>query len=138
WGEERVLKARRNYALQYIRTALPELLAQFADGGELGRRAARLIGLQHYEGTAATLGAARFEDWLEGALAGCGERIERTGDGLVQRGGGRMQGKPGAEALMGVWSGLFDGAAAAHDRALAVTVERRGDDWLWRLARRGR
>lgn len=138
WGEERIPKARRNYALQYVRTALPTLLAQFDDGAALGRHAARLIGLQHYESAAAALGVAGFAQWIEGLLNGCGERVERAAGGLVQRGWRLMEGKPDAERLMFVWSGLFDGAAAACDRALAVEVERRGEDWLWRLGRRAR
>jgi hypothetical protein len=49
-----------------------------------------------------------------------------------------MAGKPDADRLMHAWSGLFDGAAAAHYRALSVAVERRGGDWLWRVAPAGR
>lgn len=135
WGEERVRKARRNYALQYVRTAAPELLAQFDDGAALGRQAARLIGLQHFESTAGMLETPDFAGWLEGVLAGSGERIARAGDALVQRGWRLMDGKPAQDALMAVWSGLFDGAAAACDRSLSVQVERRGADWLWRLSR---
>jgi hypothetical protein len=138
WGEERIAKARRNYALQYIRTALPVLLEQLPDGGALARQAARLIGLQLYESTAALLGRREFGDWLADVLAGCGEAVARDGQDIVQRGWRLMAGKPGADRLMHAWSGLFDGAAAAHDRALSITAERRGGDWLWRLAPAGR
>lgn len=136
WTAERSAKTRRNYALQYLRTALPALLAQFEDGAALGRDAARLIGMQLYEATAARLGMRRFEDWLAALLSGCGERVEPAGADLLQRGWRLMSGRPGAEGPMRAWSGLFDGAAAAHDPSLSVVVEPRGADWLWRIVRR--
>lgn len=138
WGEERIAKARRNYALQYVRTALPVLLDQFEDGAELARQAARLIGLQLYDATAAMLGASTFADWLAGVLAGCGETVEPTAEGVLMRGWRLMAGKSGEDRLMRAWSGLFDGAAAAHERTLSVAAERRGSDWLWRIARAAR
>ena len=138
WGEARTIKARRNYALQYIRTALPVLLDRFEDGGALARQAARLIGLQVYEATAAMLGAAGFADWLSCALAGCGEAVEREGQHVLQHGWRLMAGKPDGDRLMHAWSGLFDGAAAAHERSLSVVAERRGEDWLWRVERAAR
>jgi len=136
WEAARNAKTRRNYALQYLRTALPALLGQFEDGAALGRDAARLIGLQLYETTAARLGVERFDPWLSTLLAGCGERVEPAGADFLQRGWRLMAGKPDPEGLMRAWSGLFDGAAAAHDRALSVVAERRGADWLWRVVER--
>ena len=138
WREDRVAKARRNYAIQYVRTALPVLLAQFEDGEALGRQAARLIGMQLYDKTAGLLESADFGDWLAGVLAGCGEKVERRPEGILMRGWRLMAGKPAAEGAMRAWSGLFDGAAAAHDRTLAVEAEPSAEGWLWRLGPAGR
>lgn len=54
WSAERLRRAARNYALEYVRNGLIELAAVAgpAKATELGRRAARLIGLQYFAETA--------------------------------------------------------------------------------------
>lgn len=57
WPLERIQKARRNYAMEYVRTALPELIALVGpvDGAYLGGLTGRLIGMQFHAQTAAAL-----------------------------------------------------------------------------------
>ena len=57
WPEERLAKVERSYAMEYVRSMLPsavEVLGE-ADAAALVGRAARLIGLQYYDETAALL-----------------------------------------------------------------------------------
>ena len=57
WPEERRRKALRNYAMQYVRNILPEMVTLFGpeEAANLGRTTARLIGMQYYAETAALL-----------------------------------------------------------------------------------
>ncbi|HYB42880.1 MAG TPA: hypothetical protein VEL75_13980, partial [Candidatus Methylomirabilis sp.] len=71
WPPERLAKANRNYAMEYVRSGLPRLVELFgpADACHLGRVAGRLIGAQCYRPTAEGLGvggdsAPDFADWM--------------------------------------------------------------------------
>ena len=59
WNEVRLLKATRNYAVEYIRNGIASLIEVVGDARAeaLAGRAARLIGLQHYSVMAAAIGA---------------------------------------------------------------------------------
>ncbi len=148
WDETRLAKARRNYAIQYIRMALPVLAEIFGadEGAGLGRAAARLVGMQAYDETAAMLGiegrdAPAFAAYLQAMLSGGGDEAEIGTEGpaatvttsrlRILDGDG-----PGFEA----WNGLWQGALAVHNRHLtleAVARRDRGDDfWRWRIADR--
>ena len=85
WPAERLAKAERNYAMEYVRTGLPRLIELFgpAEGGYLGRSAARLIGAQLYAETASKLGvseggAERFARFMAGLAEGEGDSAEIT------------------------------------------------------------
>lgn len=58
WPEERLQKVLRNYAMDYIRNIIPEALALFGpgEGSDLVAFAARRIGMQFYDETAALFG----------------------------------------------------------------------------------
>ncbi len=58
WSESRLQKAARNYSMEYVRNGLITLATVIgeADTRELGGLAARLIGLQYWRETAATVG----------------------------------------------------------------------------------
>ncbi len=141
WDETRLTKARRNYAIQYIRMALPVLAALFGteEGGELGRGAARLVGMQAYDETAAMVGvegndAPTFAAYLQAMLEGCGDDAEIDAQGLtVTSPDLRILDGTGFEA----WNGLWEGALAVHNRHLVlepVARRDRGDDvWRWRV-----
>ena len=149
WPAERLAKAERNYAMEYIRSGLPRLAEVFgpAEAAHLGRVTGRLIGAQLYHETAALLGVSGdgpegFAQWLV-ALAeaeGDNARIERQGEAvLVRRTGWRlMRGiKNLSPAIFEGWNGLFEGALAVHDRFLVLEAINR-IDWgdaeiVWRV-----
>lgn len=152
WPEERLLKAQRNYALQYIRIALPQARALLGDqdGATLARAAARLIGMQLFDQTCTHLGIAEpgiagFAEYLAGMCRGGGDAADWSGDGeeaVVRMVGWRlMAGSAQCRPEdFDAWNGLWEGALAAHDHRLSLSVEARmdvGDDeWRWRISRR--
>jgi hypothetical protein len=160
WPEERRQRTFRAYALEYLRTMLPtlqELLGAADAQTELGR-VARLVGLQFHEETArdmdlptdverGDLSSARdFARWLSGVLAAQGEKIETSEiDSTVivrQTGWHAVRELILADPLAAfdAWNELWLGAAAAHDRFLAVHTTRvfgeRGWSISWRIASR--
>jgi hypothetical protein len=153
WPEERVQKARRNYAMEYVRTALPELIALFGpqDAIYLGGITARLIGMQFYSETATALGmndqgdARDFGRFMVALARAQGDEaaLAEEGGGIVVRqfGWKLMAGVPSLHhAAFEAWNELLEGALSAHNRHLALTVMRRfdlGDDCFeWRIAPR--
>ena len=153
WGETRLLKARRNYAVQYMRMALPVLSEMFDpdDAASLGHGAAKLVGLQAYDETRALIGidgndAAAFGSYLQAMLRGCGDEAEIGNDGnavIVEAPRLRILDAegPGADgARFDAWNGLWEGALALHNRHLRLTLDARADHgadtWRWRIASR--
>jgi hypothetical protein len=133
----RLVKARRNYAVQYIRVALPELQGLFEPGSgrELGRQAAELLGV-------GDRGRDSFADFLAAMLHGCGDEPS-----IERRARVTTVSVPALRILAGSttedlrsgtfdsWSGLWKGALMAHDRHLRMRVERpssaEGAAWRW-------
>lgn len=152
WPPERLAKAERNYALEYIRSGLPRLAEIFgpAEAAHLGRVTGRLIGAQLYKETAALLGvdgtsAEAFGTFMVRLAAGEGDHatVATEGDAvLVRRAGWRlMRGlEPLSPAIFEAWNGLLEGALAVHDRFLALEVTSRldwdDDAFVWRIRRR--
>ena len=145
WPAERRDKAARNYAMDYVRTALPVLteLIGAAATRELGRLSARQIGMQWHREIATLFGitSSTADDFLtlfEALVRGQGDVVERRGDTLVQQGWRLFRGlPPPEEAVFDAWNGLWEGLLLAHDRFLRLDVERRidGDDMYveWRV-----
>jgi hypothetical protein len=154
WPEERRLKTFRAYAVEYLRTMLPTLQEQLgADdaGRELGR-VARLVGLQFHEETARDMdlptdvergdgqSARDFARWLSNVLAAQGEEVEVRGQEVVMNGWNAVRDLKLADPLKAfdAWNELWLGAAAAHDRFLAIQTMRsfgeRGWSIAWRIA----
>jgi len=152
WPRERLTKAERNYAMEYIRSGLPRLAENFgpAEAAHLGRVTGRLVGAQLYKETAALLGveaggAPAFGDYMARLAAGEGDTATMTREGdvvLVRRPGWRlMRGlEPLSPAIFEAWNGLLEGALAVHDRFLLLEVLSRldwGDDaFTWRIRQR--
>jgi hypothetical protein len=152
WPPERLAKASRNYAMEYIRSGLPRLAEVFgpAEAAHLGRVTGRLVGAQLYKETAALLGvspggAQTFGAFMAGIAAGEGDNaaVSKEGDAvLVSRTGWRlMRGlEPVSPAVFEAWNGLLEGALAVHDRFLTLEVLSRldwGDPaFTWRIRRR--
>ena len=149
WPADRLMKARRSYAMEYVRSGLPRLVELFgpADAAHLGRVTGQLIGAQYYRPTANHLAVRGdtpedFADWmtrLAAAEEDAAERETRGGDVHVRRRSWRLM--RGIESLspavFEAWNGLFEGALAVHNRFLVLEVLRRqdyGDEiFEWRI-----
>lgn len=140
WPARRLAKARRNYAMEYLRTALPiatEVLGE-ADLHGLLRVAMRQVGMQHHRDAAAALGlpaggdAAAFADFLAAMVRGQGDRATVVGSGARVDGQGaridgtvdaaRAGGTPSDAPVVVEQSGprLLDGVVAGRDAAIAA------------------
>jgi hypothetical protein len=153
WPAERLAKARRNYAMEYVRSGLPRLAECFgpAEAGHLGRTAGRLIGAQLYRETAAAWQIERgdalgFAQLLAGLAEAEGDRAEvsgSAGEALVRRRGWRLfRGLgPLSPAVFEAWNGLHEGLASVHDPLLLLETTRLEDfgdgETVWRIRRRG-
>lgn len=149
WTEARKSKAKRNYALEYIRTGLTVLAEALGPSRatDLAAHAGRLIGMQIGPGTAALLGvdgddpaaAARLLTALAEA-EGDTARWRPDGAGaIVERDDIRLfKGlETPASSLLDGWSGLLDGLAMSIAGHVAIT-RRVGSDrgpaaWSWRI-----
>jgi hypothetical protein len=142
WPAERQAKVERSYAMEYVRSLLPTMLALFgaAEAGALVGRTARLIGLQFYDDMAALTGttgsdAAAFANLLATLARAQGEAVEVTPEGvnsvIVQKGWRLMSGLPAGDTLFAAWNALWEGALAVHNRSLQLHSERRADGIVW-------
>lgn len=132
WPPERLAKAERNYAMEYIRSGLPRLVEQLgpAEAGFLGRVTSRLVGAQSHQETAALLGIEgdapeAFADLMVKLAAAEGDEatVERKGDAiLVHRPGWRLvRGLPlQSPAVFEAWNGLLEGLLSVHNRFLVL------------------
>lgn len=149
WPELRLEKARRNYALDYIRNGLCELAAVIgaAQAGELGGLAARLIGLQYFAQTAALIGAPDGDlrdaaGYLARMLAGMGDPVEIEAHGdevLVRHGGLRVvRGLDSADRalVLECWAQLWCGAMASQQQMKTLNWQDSGDALVGRLSLR--
>jgi hypothetical protein len=61
WPRQRLEKAYRNYAMEYVRTAAPVMVQLFGpeDAGHLLHRTGKLIGMQYFDEVASALGHGR-------------------------------------------------------------------------------
>jgi len=149
WPAERLMKARRNYAMEYVRSGLPRLVELFgpADAAYLGRVTGQLIGAQYYRPTADHLdvngnSASDFAEWMTRLAAAEGDIAESETRGAdvhaTRRSWRLMRGIANpSPAVFEAWNGLFEGALAVHNRFLVLEVLRRldyGDDTFeWRI-----
>jgi hypothetical protein len=148
WPAERLAKVERSYAMEYVRSLLPATQDLFGaeEAARIVGRAARLIGLQFYEETAAMLGitghdARSFARWLAALASAQGEQVDLREEGdacvVAQRGWRLMQGVALIDEACAfrAWNALWEGALAAHNRDLALDTQRSGDAIIWRVRR---
>ncbi len=152
WPEDRLQKVQRNYAMEYIRTILPEMVNLFGpgDGGALGAIAGRLIGMQLYDRTAGLLGIENnTEDDFARYLVGMGraqgdemELVKNDDSVVVRQHGWRLMQRlePLSVAVFDSWNGLWEGAASVHNRHIQLEVNKRmdvGDNCFeWRIRKK--
>jgi len=146
WNQERLAKANRNYAMDYVRNGIQALsqVIGAARTRELGRRAARLTGLQNFPALADAVGtkeggireAAAF---LERVMAGMGDDCTIDQDGarlrVTQTGLRIVRGLEGAarEAVLVCWIELWRGAIDSGRAFLDVSCEVSAEQLIWTL-----
>ena len=140
WSAQRLRKAARNYALEYLRNGIAELTGLIGPQAtaELAGRSARLIGMQYWRETAALVGARDggadcAADYLARMLRGMGDDctvLPGATDSaavLEQRGLRVLRdiADPAErELLWQAWCELWHGALAAHEALPSATLAR--------------
>jgi hypothetical protein len=132
WPAERLAKAERNYAMEYIRSGLPRLVEQLgpAEAAFLGRVTGRLAGAQSYHEVASLLGIhddtpEAFADLVMKLAAAEGDEATTetaSGSTLVHRSGWRLVrglSRP-SPAVFEAWNGLLEGLLSVHNRFLVL------------------
>lgn len=143
WDAERLAKVERNYAMDYVRSLLPELCAVLgpADGGHVGRLAARQVGMQYHDSIVAGLDMADapLGEVLARLATAMGETVTANltpAGGVVRTSGWRLCGGEQwpAEAFE-AWNGLWEGFAALHGEPPGTTLVTRriGDGIEWHI-----
>ena len=146
WPPERLDTVVARYAMEYVRTTLPVVLALLGpdDTRALLGHAARLIGMQYHDETARLLeidgrGPEPFARYLTALAEAQGEAVELTagrGRASVRLRGWRLARglEPLDPAAFEAWSELWRGALAAHDRRLRLDAAREaGGDVLFQV-----
>ena len=148
WSEERLAKANRNYAIEYIRNGLRELAAVIGRDRMRERAilAARLTGLQNRRAIADAVGvedggpseaaqllAAMFKGMGDGASAAFesdGSRATVRHTGLrVARG---LEGDE-RQDLVDCWTALWCGVVDSHRTRMGVDIALEDDDLVWTI-----
>lgn len=149
WPADRLAKAERNYAMDFVRVMLAELAGLLGEArmAEIARRAAHQIGMQFYDATRALLGLsggapadfARYLSRMSAAMGDSPAMREATGGLTIETPDLKLLSELDGPvpAVFDAWNGLWEGASAAHDPRLALTVESRRDaggaTWRWRI-----
>lgn len=147
WNEERLAKASRNYAIEYVRNGMHSLTAVVGRERaiELSTRAARLTGLQHYPIMAKAVGAIdggpkEAAEFLCALMAGMGDgcELEALADGefrITQSGLRIVRGLDtrDREDVLEVWAELWRGAIHSHRMFMDVRCESSVDQLYWHI-----
>ena len=145
WSEERMVKAKRNYAVQYIRSILPAAVSLFGEeeARKIGWETGRLIGMQCYDATAGLIGVERndapaFARYLGAMLDAGGDKPDVNGAEVTISTWRMMEGRDGVTpACFDAWNALWEGALAVHNRHMKLEVTARmdkgADRWAWRV-----
>jgi hypothetical protein len=138
WPRQRLEKAYRNYAMEYVRTAAPVLVQLFGpeDAGYLLHRTGKLIGMQYFDEVARALGLGRgaatdFAVFLQALFAAQDDVAELSEVGgqfeLRQRSWKLMDDvadhHPACTQLL---AGLVEGLAAGCRRHIPVRLRSNG------------
>ncbi|HUI96368.1 MAG TPA: hypothetical protein VLX44_11485, partial [Xanthobacteraceae bacterium] len=88
WPQARLQKVLRNYAMEYITSIVPETIAVLGpgEGGSIAAMAARQIGMQTFDDTAARLGG--IAPGAAGLAAALARLAQAQGDDAAANGGG--------------------------------------------------
>ena len=131
WPEERRAKAYRNYAIEYIRNALPVLTELLGpeEARYIGRICGLQIGMHSYDAIAADLdvndrSAEAFAELLTKLLIAAGEEARRDGTTVVQNGWRLFDQDAIHPAVFDQWLAGFEGLLSVHDRFARLDASR--------------
>lgn len=123
WPELRKAKANRNYSLEYIRNALPTLLALLGpeEARYIGRICGRQIGMHAYDSLAGMLAVTDDSDesflvCLEKLLSAAGDEVTRSADGLHRSRWRLWDAAAAHPVLIEMWLAPFAGMLSVHNR----------------------
>ena len=147
WSLERLAKANRNYSIEFCRNGIRELIKIIgsADTQDIGKRVARLTGLQQYAHMAKTLNCIDGSlndagEFLIKALEGMGDTIKRSDKPnqiiLQQRPLRIIRGIEGEEreVVLTCWVELWRGALQSHREFMDLKIQNIGDGLIWCLS----
>lgn len=150
WTPERLAKANRNYAVEYIRNGVRELVNVLGQARalELCHLAARLTGLQHFRRMADAVGGVdggpvEAVEFLAAMFAGMGDetRMEHSADEAIlhQTGLRIARGLEGVERknLLSSWIEIWRGAIHSQRAFMTVDCDIAGDALVWHVRRAG-
>ena len=131
WPEERKAKAYRNYAIEYLRTALPLLpkILGAENAERVGLICAKQIGMQSYSKLKTAfeikdLTAESFALFLKDFMTACGDKAELKGDSVIERTFWRIFPENPSAFAEKCESLLFSGFLAAHNRFLTLKTNK--------------
>ncbi|MDH3644105.1 MAG: hypothetical protein OES38_18515 [Gammaproteobacteria bacterium] len=131
WPADRQAKANRNYAMEYVRNALPLLVSILGpeQARYLGRLCALQIGMHCYDACAAALSVAddsaqSFANLVATLLTASGDEVSVDADGLVQTRWRMFADQEVHPVVRAQWLALFEGMLGVHNRFLNVAGRR--------------
>lgn len=148
WSEERLVKANRNYAVEFVRNAIAELLPLLGARMtvELGGLTGRLIGLQYYAETARDLeisdgDATTAAELLIRVFAGMGDacsmdKDDGAGTATVAQSSLRIvRGMSGEErqTLLACWVEIWRGMLRAFRTIKSIETLPHGEGLVWKI-----
>jgi hypothetical protein len=146
WSELRLAKANRNYAVEYIRNGIRELVGVIGRDRalELGKHAARLTGLQNWQRISTAIGTADGGPGEAGRLLaemfrGMGDdvSIESDASGVIIRQSGlrivRGLSSDEREDVLACWNELWCGVVHAYRIFMDAEVSRSGLSQVWSI-----
>ena len=149
WNQERLTKAARNYAMEFCRNGIRELMGVIGRDRtlEIGTKAARLTGLQQYKYMADALhcndgDVADAAQFLETVFEGMGDLVDskisadRRFAKVRQQGLRIVRGMDGGDRdiMLSCWVELWRGAVSSHRSFIDVNVKDEGNSLTWRLS----
>ena len=150
WNAERLAKANRNYAMEYCRNGLMQLAGVIGlDAAlDIGKRAARLTGLQQFPQMAGTMACtdgdvADAAQFLATAFSGMGDETEAhatAAAATLHHSGLRfVRGIDGEDRdlLLSCWCELWQGTIRSHRAFMDLRVEASATGLTWHLSAAG-
>ena len=144
WSAERLAKANRNYAVEYIRNGIPALIEVLGRERaiELGKKAALLIGLQHYQAAARAVdgvdgGVNCVADFLVKILEGMGDKCSVSIDGdtasVTQQGLRVVRGMENKYKtdVLHCWTEIWRGMVKSHRQFMDLGWKLEKDSLIW-------